>query len=244
MGFYEDFLTLLEHAAYSKFKNPSKLAEYLGAEPNLITRWLNKTRIPKADKMGEVIDALGAELVFALENKDVNEKTASHTQKKNETQRADAICRNDYRPVPLFRESAYRDDPRQQPESWVMLQLNDPAVRLGNNLTAIRLDTEPTGMEPTLRVGDVVLVDCCDSITPLPEKLWLVRFPNGAVKVRHLKIDRIKDRRLTQLTLYGDDVRHTPPEVYSLEHDYQDDMGNLIKGCVVRAWVRTDHNSA
>ncbi len=64
MGFYEDFLAGLEKVAREQFRNPAQLAEHLGVEPNLITRWLNKDRVPRAERMGEVLDALGAKLVF------------------------------------------------------------------------------------------------------------------------------------------------------------------------------------
>lgn len=64
MGFYDDFLIGLERAATVTYKNPHQLALALGVETNLITRWLKRDRIPKAETMGKVLDALGARIVF------------------------------------------------------------------------------------------------------------------------------------------------------------------------------------
>lgn len=239
MGFYETFLQALEKAAYTTFKNPSRLAEHLGEEPNLITRWLKRERVPKATKMGEVLDALGARLVFPDEDASTG-RGVQFVNAKVVNADADAppIVPDDYLAVPLVSEAGAGPGvvPAPEHESWFLVYRNEPSIRLRANLIAVRIANGSTSMEPTLHPGDIVLVDRNDKGVTTPGNIWLVMEPDGSAKVKRVKLDHVKAMRHTRLTFYSDNVAENPPEVYTLETDYEGDIGRAIVGRVVWAW--------
>lgn len=67
MGAYEDILRGLERAVVSK-GNVSRLAEAAGEAPSLLTRWIKRERVPKLDKLGPILDMLGARVIFPGED--------------------------------------------------------------------------------------------------------------------------------------------------------------------------------
>lgn len=243
MSFYEDFLKELKSAAYDKFKNPRRLADFLGVEPNLITRWLNRDRIPKADKMGEVIDALGARLVFP----DQDERERARTREVafvnakivNAEHNAPPVIPEDYLAVPLVSEAGAGPGivPTSEHESWFLVYRNEPSIRTRSNLIAVRIAKDSNSMSPTLSPGDIVLVDRNDRAAgQAPGRIWLVMEPDGSGKVKRVKLDYCKERRLTRLTFYSDNVQEHPPEIFTLEDDYEGDIERAIVGRVVWAW--------
>ena len=239
MNFYKSFMTALEKAAYTTFKNPTQLARHLGEEPNLITRWLNGSRVPKADKMGEVLDALGARLMFPGDDAPTGRGVQFVNAKVvNADEGAPSIIPDDYLAVPLVSEAGAGPGivPVSEHESWFLVYRNEPSIRLRTNLIAVRVAHGSTSMEPTLHPGDIVLVDRNDKAVTTPGNIWLVMEPDGAGKVKRVKIDHVKTLRQTRLTYYSDNVAENPPEVYTLETDFDGDINRAIVGRVVWAW--------
>ena len=76
VGLHEDFLEWLEKSIESRFKNKSALAEYCGVEPNKITRWLHRQRIPKLNTAGDVLEKLGAKIVIVPDRLSLSESHA------------------------------------------------------------------------------------------------------------------------------------------------------------------------
>lgn len=65
MSFFQEIMLGLKKATNGEpFDNAAALARACGVESNLITRWLSGQRIPKLDRLGEVLDTLGVEVSF------------------------------------------------------------------------------------------------------------------------------------------------------------------------------------
>lgn len=64
MDIYEDFLELLD-AAIARSGNAKRLAELLGVNPALLTRWKRKERKPSLHQIQPIIDYMGVTWTWA-----------------------------------------------------------------------------------------------------------------------------------------------------------------------------------
>lgn len=64
MGFYDDFLSWLDQTISGKYESKNHFAESMGVDPSLITRWVNRERVPKISTITEIFDKLGVKAVI------------------------------------------------------------------------------------------------------------------------------------------------------------------------------------
>lgn len=243
MGFYKDFLEELEKAAYQRFKNPNRLAEFLDSEPNLITRWLKKERIPRADKMGEVMDKLGMKLIPPDEKIELTREVcfvdakivpAGHAATPPEAE--------DYVAVPLVGEAGAGPGmvSEDKLKSWVLVYKNMPSLSRRSNFIAVEIGKNQRSMTPLLHPGDMVLVDLDDHGQDgfrSPGNIFLVREPGqeGGGMVKRVSLSGKGDNTL--ITYYSENAEENEPEPYFLKADFENDLTKAIVGKVVWAWT-------
>jgi len=125
--------------------------------------------------------------------------------------------------------------PHDEIRSWVLVWRNHDSVRFRTNLIGVEIGTGQRSMEPTLHPQDIILVDrddFKDRFAP-PGNMFLVREPDDSVMVKRVSIQPRNDDMM--LTFYSDNVEY-PPLLYSLNEDYDGDIGRAIIGRVVWAW--------
>lgn len=65
MSFFQEIIDGLKKATSgAPFKNAAALARACGVESNLITRWISGQRVPRLDRLGEVLDTIGVQVIF------------------------------------------------------------------------------------------------------------------------------------------------------------------------------------
>lgn len=143
----------------------------------------------------------------------------------------------EYLAVPLVQEAKAGPGPLPPngPEAWFPVRLPQPAPRCGRDLIAVEMGARSTSMLPTLRPGDIVLVDRGDRDVSRPGRLMLVLDPGGTGKIRRVCIEEL--RRDVRITYYSDNLADHAPEVYSLKEDFAGNREKSIVGRVVRAWT-------
>lgn len=145
---------------------------------------------------------------------------------------------DDYLAVPLVAEAGAGAGifPTSEDEQWFLVDRRERSLMLKTNLIAVRIAKNSTSMEPTLSPGDVVLVDRDDRDVSRPDGIWLVMDPDGAGKVKRISTEFVRPRKLTRVIFYSDNAQGNPPEVYTLEDDYEGEWNRAIVGRVVWAW--------
>lgn len=194
----------------------------------------------RSESLFEWLENLGFQLVTPDEtNKDQSRDVCFvNSRIVNAEDGGPPIAPEDYLAVPLIAEAGAGPGivPANHRESWFLVYRREPSLRTRTNLIAVRIDKNSTSMEPTLHPGDIVLVDRNDKAVAQPGKIWLVMEPDGSGKVKRVKVDDLRAKRQTRLTFYSDNVQENPPEVYSLEEDYDGEWDRAIVGRVVWAW--------
>lgn len=242
MNFYEKIIDGLNKLATNEFKNPRQLADYLGVEPNLITRWLNKDRVPRLDTLGEVMDKLGVSVTFPFEKDEIDTtrpicfvdakiSPAGYLLPPPDTE--------DYLAVPMVGEVGAGAGMIDQGElkSWVLVHSQSLAVRNRTNLLAVEIGRNQRSMIPTLHPEDIVLVNRDDygqnGYKP-PGNIFLVRDPGmdgGMVK----RVSVTEKGTRSTITFYSDNPEYEP-ETYHLD-EYDNDIKKAIVGRVVWSWT-------
>jgi len=244
MGFYQKFLEGLEQAAYGRFKNPKRLADHLGVEPNLITRWLKKERVPKADKMGEVLDALGAFLSFPDESPQEQTREICFVDAKiAPSGRALPLPDAElYVAVPLADEAGAGPGmmPQDEFKSWVLVHRHMPSISRRSNLIAVEIAKNSRSMTPLLHPGDIVLVDLDDwgqEGYRSPGNIFLVREPGqeGGGKIKRVTMSGKGHN--ASIIYYSENAAENEPESYFIGQDFDGEVRKAIVGKVVWAWT-------
>ena len=201
--------------------------------------WLNGTRTPSLSKLGPILEKMQAKLVFpGQETPTTRDVCFVNARTINAEEGAPAIAPEDYLAVPLVSEAGAGPGvvPIADHESWFLVYRSEPSIRTRSNLIAVRIAKGSTSMEPTLHPGDIVLVDRNDKNASRPGGIWLVMEPDGSGKIKRVKLDHVPAMRITRVTFYSDNVQEHPPEVYTLETDYEGDINRAVVGRVVWAW--------
>lgn len=238
MGFYEDLIHGIKSSVEAQFDDkPSRLAKAAGTHPSTLARLMSGDRQKWLQLISRIADSAGLRIVHGgcADARDVCFVNA-HVVSSADV--ASPIVPEDYLAVPLVSEAGAGPGiiPIDEYESWFLVYRNEPSIRMRSNLIAVRIANGSTSMEPTLHPGDIVLVDRDDKIIARPGGIWLVMEPDGSGKIKRVKIDGVKARRVTRVTFYSDNVAENPPEIYSLEEDYGGDWNRVIVGRVVWAW--------
>lgn len=225
-----------------RFKNNSDLARFCGVEPIFTHRYLQGPK-KGLEAIGDVLDKLGAKLVFA--NDSDNSTTRDICFVDCKIVQAGANTRppsvEDYLAVPLVGEVGAGPGIIAQEEilSWVLVHSNSLAVRNRSNLLAVEIGKNQRSMMPTLHPRDIILVNRDDwgNATGLrpPGNIFLVREPgqDGGGMVKRVSITKRKD--LATITFYSDNPEFEP-ETYLLA-EYDDNLRSAIVGRVVWAWT-------
>lgn len=238
MGFEEDFKNALVESLGTSYKTVSELAEASGLNQSSLSLFLTgKRKSLKIESAAKLIDALGLRLARPLEDVARNVCFVD-ARTVNAEDGAPPVVPEDYLAVPLVSEAGAGPGvvPANEHESWFLVYQREPSIRARRNLIAVRVASGSDSMEPTLHPGDIVLVDRDDKNVTRPGNIWLVMEPDGCGKIKRVKVDDMPAMRLTRITFYSDNVTKHPPEVYTLETDYEGDWSRVIVGRVVWAW--------
>lgn len=250
MDFYETTLAGLRRAVDAQQGNVAKLAGILGVEPNLLSRWLNRDRVPRLDKLGPILDKLGAEIVFQDENKETIRPVQFAEPRivgiEEYAKVKDArvhVSEDHYAAVPLVPEAVAAGPGLMAHEhevhDWVVVDIRQEAIRFKTSLLAFRIGRGQNSMVPTLNPEDIVIIDKSDR-DPWPEgKIMLVCEPGETGEPTPCMVKRVaahrKDHDL-EFVFYSDNGKEYPPRTYLLERDYAGDVNRAIAGRVIWAW--------
>lgn len=235
MDIYKSFLNLLDKGI-EKYGNARRLAEALGVNANLITRWKNKERVPNLTSIQPLMDLLDADLVQSNNNK-VKEVCFANAYVIPAYEDSKPPKAEDYLAIPMFGEVGAGPGYFAQEgiNSWFMLHNNLPAVRHRRNLIAVEIGKNSTSMQPTLNPGDIVLIDRDDRDVTKPGKMMLVLDPlDGSGMVKRVSVQEKKGD--FGITFYSDNNSQYAPQIYSLNNDFDRDWDKAIVGRVIWAW--------
>lgn len=242
MGIYDEIIAWLDRLSTTRFKNPAQMAEHLGVPVNQITRWIKKERAPKLNTIGEVLDRLGAKVVFpgAVENHDTTRPVRFLDATVLWNGRHDHLPQptpDRYRAIPVVSGEVAAGEgllPEDGIDSWMILSTVEPAVRRSANLLAVRVGRRQRSMLPLIHPGATVLVDCDDRAPAGESSIYLVRDPHDG---RALKKVRTFTRHNEEfVTFYSLNAEEFPPFTYSVDKDFEGNLRKAIVGRVVWLW--------
>ncbi|MFW5970492.1 MAG: S24 family peptidase [Desulfovermiculus sp.] len=243
MGFYDDIMSYLKVRA-SKRGEAQRLAQLAGVNPNLISRWINKQRKPNLENISQVLDALGARVIFEDEKSPDTTRPVHFVRPQIvSTEDLPGPVDENYRAVPLANRPVAAGTgiiPAEQfdENSWVLVWTRHASIRHRSNLAAVEIDgREGNSMIPTLHPGDLVLLDRNEFLpkTP-PGNIYLVQMPDGDDMGLAIKRVRTQRKNGKELVVFYSDNPEYGPEVFDLDSDYDGDIRRAIKGRVVWSW--------
>lgn len=244
MGLYEESMAWLKGMA-EKRGNLSRLSDELGEAPNLLSRWFadpgsKNHREPSWRKMSEVLEKLGARIVFE-DNAPAKAQTRDIEFVKPRIvgieNGAPPPVSEDYLAVPLAEEAIAAGSglmPQDALRGWVIVWRHHDSIRFRSDLVAVEIGKGQTSMVPYLHPGDIVLVDKADRRPDVDGKIMLVCDPDGGCAVKRVSSARVEGD--TELVFYSDNAVGNPPRVFRLNRDYNGDLNAAIGGRVVWAW--------
>lgn len=144
----------------------------------------------------------------------------------------------DYLAVPLVEEVGAGPGliPQGELLSWFLVWRHQRAIAHKRDLIAVQIGKHSTSMTPTLSPLDIVLVDRQDWDVTWPGHIMLVTDPDGAGKIKRVAVERLEEQRDYRITYYSDNAASNPPEVWSLNRDFEGDLRKAVVGRVVWAW--------
>ena len=244
MGIEQQIRDALQGVVDSHDGNVSKAAEALGVGTQTLWGWMKERRGAKGrTALWQALDSVGASLVVGGRPSDmsrdvcwVDPKTvpAGEGLPPPETE--------DYLAVPLVEEVGAGPGVVPQGEllSWFLVWRHQRAVVHKRDLIAVRIADRSTSMVPTLRPGDIVLVDRQDLDCSRPGRIMLAIDPDGSGMIKRVSTRQIREERDWQITFYSDNAAENPPMVFSLNKDYGGEWPKAIGGHVVWAWSDMD----
>ena len=237
MGFAEDVMNAVRKAT-DKAGNAKPLALKCGMSPSTVSRWLRGERTPKLEELGKVLDLMGVKFTpdeLAPAGKDVCFVDARTVPAGEGLPSADPV---DYLAVPLVGEVGAGPGiiPEDKLLSWFLVYKHTRAIMYRRDLIAVQIGDHSTSMVPTLKPGDIVLVDRSDKDCSKPGRIMLTMDPDGAGRIKRVSVARAKDDHDYIITVYSDNTIENPPENFSLREDYGGDWGKVVGGAVVWAW--------
>lgn len=232
--FHQSVLDILR-GAVEEYGSAAALSAATGVSPANISYWLSGKRTPRLAEISVVLDALGVKAISPGEDAS-REVCFVNARKVDAGGQASPPNAEAYLAVPVVGEVGAGPGyfPEDGIKSWFLVWKYQPAVRNRNDLIAVEIGKSSTSMQPTLRPGDIVLVDRSDRNVDRPGHIMLVRDPDGCGKVKRVDVQE-KDRDYSVI-YYSDNALDNPPEIYSLRKDFDGEFGNAIVGRVVWAW--------
>lgn len=244
MGIYDEIIDWLDRLAHTRFKNPAQMAEFLDVPLNQITRWIKKERAPKLNTIGDVLDQLGAKVVFPGEVKATVDDTTRPVRFLDAT-----VLRNGkhshlpqptpdrYRAIPVVSGEVAAGEgliAEEGIDSWMLLSTVEPAVRWSSNLLAVRVGRRQRSMLPLIHPGATVLVDCDDRQPAGEASIYLVRDPHDGIAIKKVRLFTRHNEEF--LTFYSLNAEEYPPFTYSVGKDFEGNLRKAIAGKVVWLW--------
>ena len=239
MGIFKDTMDRLKFEATGRYKNAKQMAEALGKNPNLFSRWFSGERKPRFEELAEVLDAMGARILFLGDRPETTRDVCWVDAKVVAAGEGQPMPLSEsYFAVPLVGEAGagpgvMSDDTIK---SWVLVYRHQHAVRLKSNLLAVEIGKGSTSMTPLLCPGDIILVDRDDFKPAKPGGIFLVREPGqqGGAMIKRVAVKPVDHDLL--ITFYSENTAENPPETFSLRADYNDKITDAIVGRCVWAW--------
>ena len=238
--FQGQILALLEQAV-ERYGSAGKLAKAAGVNAPNISRWRSGQQVPRVKDVAPIMDLMGAQIstgepAKAMDVCWVDPKTVPA---------GDGLpgpLPEDYLAVPLVEEVGAGPGivPQGELLSWFLVWRHQRAVVHKRDLIAVRIADRSTSMVPTLRPGDIVLVDRQDLDCSRPGRIMLAIDPDGAGMIKRVSTRQLREERDWQITFYSDNAATNPPMVYSLNRDYGGEWPKAIGGHVVWAWSDMD----
>ena len=196
-----------------------------------------KPKITNANTFLDWLEKLGARIVFPDEDETMREVRIVQSLRHESANGLPGPIYDQYREIPLVAVvSAGRGRvAEEQIESWVMVYVGEPSIRGRPHLIAVRVGQGEVSMEPLISPRDIVVVDL-DERTPKNDgNVWLVRDPktrDGAIK--RVKVDGFGKSQT--IAFYSDNFVDYPPQIYSVELDFDGRLENAIVGRCVWHW--------
>jgi len=220
-------------------KNQSELARLSGVPQSTINRLFKEKGAPRADILGQILDAVGARIAMPDDRPDLARDVCWVDAKIVPAGDGQKLPPSEaYFAVPLVGEAGAGPGvmPTDEIKSWVLVYRHQHAIRFKRNLLAVEIEKGSTSMVPLLRPGDIVLVDRDDCDPGKPGGIFLVREPGqeGGAMVKRVATKPVDHDLL--ITFYSENAAENPAESYSLKSDYNDRIQDAIVGRCVWAW--------
>jgi hypothetical protein len=238
-GFQGQVLALIEKAV-EQYGSAGKLAKASGVNAPNISRWRSGQQIPRVKDVAPIMDLMGVH-VSAGEGARGKDVCWVDAKPVPAGEGLPMPLPEDYLAVPLVEEVGAGPGivPQGELLSWFLVWRHQRAVMGKHDLIAVRIADRSTSMVPTLRPGDIVLVDRQDLDCSRPGRIMLAIDPEGSGMIKRVSV-RQKPDRDWQITFYSDNAQENPPMVYSLREDYGGEWAKAIGGHVVWAWSDMD----
>jgi len=244
MGVEKDIRQILQGVLDAEDGNKSRAAEKLGVGVVTLWTWFKQPKVGGRSKeaLWTALDSLGARVVLPEVEPEPGRDVCWIDAKvvpAGEGQPAPEV--EDYLAVPLVEEVGAGPGivPQGELLSWFLVWRHQRAVMGKRDLIAVRIADKSTSMMPTLRPGDIVLVDRQDLDCSKAGRIMLVIDPDGSGMIKRVSARQTRDRDW-QITFYSDNTAENPPVMYSLREDYDGEWRRAIGGHVVWAWSDMD----
>lgn len=214
----------------------SAFARKIGVQQGTLSRFLSQKTGLSFEGAMSLLGELGYTLAQTANSPLAKDVCFVNARIVNSEDEAPPIVPEDYLAVPLVSEIGVGTGNISADERilWFLINRKEPSISTLKDPMAVRISTD--SMTPTLHPNDIILVDRDNKRVTDGNKIWLVMDPDGLVKIKRVKMDYIPKRHTTRLTFYSDNVTKHPPEAYSLEEDFDDDISLAIVGQAVWAW--------
>ena len=246
MGIESDIKKILQTVIDEEDGNQSKAARRLGVGPVTLFGWLKKDKLAQKNApLWTALENAGAKIMRdggaqAEASREVCFVDAKIVPAGEGQAQRPAV--EDYLAVPLVEEVGAGPGviPQGQLLSWFLVWRHQRAVMGKRDLIAVRIEERSTSMIPTLRPGDIVLVDRQDLDCSKAGRIMLAIDPDGAGMIKRVSTRQLREERDWQITFYSDNAAENPPMVYSLQKDYGGEWRRVVGGHVVWAWSDMD----
>ena len=203
--FFNDVMQIVQKGV-ERYGGRTALAKAAGTSPANVTHWLSGKRNPGLAEISAIMNIMGVSPSLPSDEpaRDVCFVSAKVVPAGEQ---ATPPTAEDYIAAPLVGEVGAGPGyvPETEIRSWFLAYKNLPAVRYRRNLLAVEIGKHSTSMLPTLRPGDIVLVDRDDRRADTPGHIMLVLDPDGAGMVKRVAVED-KGNGDSRITFYSDNA--------------------------------------